>query len=60
MHKFQAHAGTDVTGFGLLGHANNLEFFLTHVGKIYMNGSVGSPTVISLSNCMGKTFIMRI
>ena len=36
------------------GHANNLEFFLTHVGKIYMNGSVASPTVISLSNGMGN------
>lgn len=22
------------------GHANNLEFFLSHIGKIYMNGSV--------------------
>ena len=24
MHKFKAHAATDVTGFGILGHANNL------------------------------------
>lgn len=24
MHKYQAHCATDVTGFGLLGHAKNL------------------------------------
>lgn len=27
MHKFGAHAATDVTGFGLLGHADNLVKF---------------------------------
>jgi selenide,water dikinase len=26
MHKYKAHAATDVTGFGLLGHANNLAY----------------------------------
>lgn len=24
MHKYEAHGATDVTGFGLLGHAQNL------------------------------------
>jgi len=24
MHKYHVHAGTDVTGFGILGHADNL------------------------------------
>ena len=24
MHKYNAHCATDVTGFGILGHANNL------------------------------------
>ena len=24
MHKYNAHGATDVTGFGILGHANNL------------------------------------
>ena len=24
MHKYNAHAATDITGFGILGHAKNL------------------------------------
>ena len=24
MHKYSAHAATDITGFGILGHAKNL------------------------------------
>lgn len=27
MHKYNAHAATDVTGFGILGHAQNLAQF---------------------------------
>lgn len=27
MHEFHAHACTDVTGFGILGHARNLAMF---------------------------------
>ena len=26
------------------GHANNLEYFLSHIGKAYVNGSVMSPS----------------
>lgn len=29
MHKYKAHAATDVTGFGILGHAENLAKFQT-------------------------------
>ncbi|SPP82774.1 blast:Selenide%2C water dikinase 2 [Drosophila guanche] len=29
MHKYQAHCATDVTGFGLLGHAGNLAQYQT-------------------------------
>lgn len=30
MHKYKGHAGTDITGFGLVGHAENLLQFQEH------------------------------
>jgi len=44
MHKYDAHAATDVTGFGILGHANNLagnqkkrSFFCSSYASHYKN-----------------------
>lgn len=34
MHKYNAHAATDITGFGLLGHATNLLQFQQLNGQI--------------------------
>lgn len=34
MHKYKAHAATDVTGFGLLGHASNLAQFQLQCVKL--------------------------
>lgn len=37
MHKYTAHASTDVTGFGLYGHAKNLVDFQTDAVNFYIH-----------------------
>jgi len=37
MHKYKAHAATDVTGFGLLGHADNLAKNQKHKVEFVIN-----------------------
>lgn len=37
MHKYKAHAATDVTGFGLYGHAKNLVDFQTEAVDFHIH-----------------------
>jgi len=56
MHKYNAHGATDVTGFGLLGHANNMAKVQKHeVGFVIHNLPVIAK-MAAVSKACGNMF----
>lgn len=57
MHKYGAHGSTDVTGFGLIGHAQNLvkcqlEKVCFNIYKLPVFGNV--PAIAAAMNKLGR------
>ena len=56
MHKYNAHGATDVTGFGLLGHAKNLAAIQKNeVGFVIHNLPIIAK-MASISKACGNMF----
>ncbi|CAD7011625.1 unnamed protein product [Ceratitis capitata] len=54
MHKYKAHAATDVTGFGLLGHAKNLARFQKERLSFELNKLPIITNVVTISEILGQ------
>lgn len=54
MHKYSAHAATDVTGFGLIGHADNLAKFQKQNLKLQIEKLPIIKNVLKISQIVGQ------
>uniref|UniRef100_A0A0A1WPV0 Selenide, water dikinase 2 n=2 Tax=Zeugodacus cucurbitae TaxID=28588 RepID=A0A0A1WPV0_ZEUCU len=54
MHKYKAHAATDVTGFGLLGHAKNLARFQKDKLAFALNKLPIITNVVTIGEILGQ------
>lgn len=54
MHKYNAHAGTDVTGFGLLGHALNLAEYQTECVEFIIDKLPIIKNVLKIGQIVGQ------
>lgn len=52
MHKYEAHAATDVTGFGILGHAENLVKFQEQNVKFVIHSLPFIKNVLSVAEAV--------
>lgn len=59
MHKHNAHAATDVTGFGLLGHAQNLAEFQQECLQFVINRLPVFKNVLSFGKILGQDSKLR-
>jgi len=59
MHKYQAHCATDITGFGLLGHANNLAQFQKENVSFKINKLPIIKNVVKFSALVGQSTKFR-
>ncbi|KAH8353401.1 hypothetical protein KR084_010719 [Drosophila pseudotakahashii] len=59
MHKYQAHCATDITGFGLLGHANNLAQFQKEKVLFKINKLPIIKNVLKFSSLIGQSAKFR-
>lgn len=55
MHKFKAHAATDVTGFGLFGHADNLVKFQKEAVDFEIDTLPIIRNVVEIANMLGRS-----
>lgn len=55
MHKYNAHGATDITGFGLLGHANNLAAFQKKNLTLVINTLPIIGKVKQIAEVLGRT-----
>lgn len=55
MHKFNAHAATDVTGFGLYGHAENLAKFQKENVDFEIDTLPIIKNVVGIAEILGRT-----
>ena len=60
MHKYDAHAATDVTGFGILGHAENLVQYQTHDIMFIIHTLPFIKNIIKVAEALGtKTRLLN-
>lgn len=55
MHKFKAHAATDVTGFGLFGHADNLAKFQKESVDFEIHTLPIIKNVVQIAELLGRS-----
>lgn len=55
MHKFNAHAATDVTGFGLFGHTNNLVQFQKEAVDFEIDTLPIIRNVVEIAQMLGRS-----
>ncbi|KRT81827.1 hypothetical protein AMK59_5738, partial [Oryctes borbonicus] len=54
MHKYKAHGATDVTGFGILGHAENLAAFQSNKVKFVIHTLPIIKNTLKIANVVGS------
>jgi len=54
MHKYNAHGATDVTGFGICGHAHNLAEFQTNNVKFIIHTLPFIKNMLAVAEAMGS------
>ncbi|GJQ67417.1 hypothetical protein Trydic_g5098 [Trypoxylus dichotomus] len=54
MHKYKAHGATDVTGFGILGHATNLASLQSNKVKFVIHTLPVIKDVLKIADIMGS------
>lgn len=54
MHKYKAHGATDITGFGILGHANNLAKFQNENVKFLIHTLPVIKDTLKIAEVMGS------
>lgn len=59
MHKYNAHAATDVTGFGILGHAKNLARFQKDKISFALNKLPIITNVVTIGEILGQDIKLK-